>query len=107
MRLWPAALGLLCAAASASPAEVDAFIERRQACDHWRGERGYDDGRQDEINRAVCLTCPGTDDQLARLKAKYKARPDIVAKLNDFDPKIEPASKAQGLRFCSAVLRGK
>src|SRR5262245_37150097 len=67
-------LGIAGAAESVRlPAEVAAFLERRESCDHWRGEFGYDEERQSDIDWAICQACPGTDAQLARLKKKYAA----------------------------------
>src|SRR6266403_1776927 len=83
------------------PTEVSAFLERRESCDHWRGERGYDEERQADIDWALCRACPGTDAQLARLKKKYAANKAVMQKLSEFEPNIEPKDKVAAQRFCS------
>lgn len=87
-------------AAESLPTDVSSFIERREACDHWRGEYGYDEERQAEIDAAVCDTCVGTDNQLAKLKLKYKSQPAVLTKLNEFEADIEPENSAANAAFC-------
>ena len=76
-------------AAPPLPRDVGRFVERRDSCDHWRGEEGYDAPRAREIGRAVRSECKGTDKELARLRALYVKRPDIVAALADYEHRIE------------------
>ena len=89
------------------PAEVAAFLERRESCDHWRGERGYDKERQADIDWAMCQACPGTDAQLARLKKKYAADKAVMQKLSEIEPKIEPEDKTAAQGFCSKTRKSK
>ena len=89
------------------PAKVAAFLERRESCDHWRGERGYDKERQADIDWAMCQACPGTDAQLARLKKKYAANKAVMQKLSEIEPNIEPEDKAAAQRFCSKTRKPK
>lgn len=95
----------VCTSALASdvPKEIAKFIERRESCDHWRGEDKYNKKRQAEINRAICQACTGTDAELKRLKQKFKDRPDIQAKLNNFEPQIESKDKTKTRRFCKGT----
>jgi hypothetical protein len=88
------------ALASDVPKEITKFIERRESCDRWRGEDGYSKERQANINRAVCQTCTGTDAELKRLKRKFKYRPDLQTKLNNFEPQMEEKDKAKNRRLC-------
>lgn len=88
------------AASSALPKDVSTFLEQRESCDHWRGEYGYDEERQADINWAICQSCSGTDSKLASLKKKYRANARIMKKLNELDEKIEPKDKADTKRFC-------
>lgn len=101
-------LGLLCFcgianADSALPKDVSSFIEQRQACDHWRGEYGYDEERQAEIDTAVCETCVGTDQRLAKLKQKYQGKKEILNTLDEFESDIEPEDTSQTAAFCKRV----
>lgn len=85
------------------PKDVSNFIEQREACDHWRGEYGYDEERQTDIDAAVCETCVGTDQRLAKLKQKYQGKKEIVNKLNEFESDIEPEDTSQTAAFCKRV----
>lgn len=87
-------------AAEALPKEVSSFIKQRETCDHSRGEYGYDEERQAEIDMAVCETCVGTDERLAKLKRKYKAQQKILTRLNEFEADIEPEDSAANAAFC-------
>lgn len=77
------------APASALPQDVAAFIERRDQCDHFRGEEPYDDTRAAELAVKLRETCTGTDAALERLKKKYAGSAAISAKLAGYDPAIE------------------
>lgn len=87
-------------AAESLPKDVNSFIEQRGACDHWRGEYGYDEEQQAQIDVAVCETCVGTDERLAKLKRKYKAQQKILTRLNKFEADIEPEDGAANAAFC-------
>jgi hypothetical protein len=94
-------------AAPALPSDVSQFIEKRESCDHWRSEVGYDDERQAEIDWAVCQSCPGTDSLLALLKQKYKDRAAIQEQLAQYDAMIEPKNKLKASRFCKRARKPK
>mgnify|MGYP000517611529 CR=1 FL=1 len=75
-------LMLVSASAQTSlPADVARYLERRESCDHWRGEDGYDAERQAYIKWATCQSCPGSDAGLATLKRKYAENPRVLAAL--------------------------
>jgi hypothetical protein len=101
-------LGLLCFcgianADSALPKDVSSFIEQRLACDHWRGEYSDEEERQAEIDTAVCETCLGTDQRLAKLKQKYQGKKEILNTLDEFESDIEPEDTSQTAAFCKRV----
>lgn len=75
--------------ASALPREVVEFVERRDRCDHFRGEEPYDADRAREIAAALTKSCRGTDAELARLKARYAGAPEVVAALAGYEDRIE------------------
>ena len=80
-------------AAVALPKDVAKFVERREGCDHFRGEipEASDPDRMNEINRELRKLCKGTDKQLLRLKQKYAADVTVTARLAEFEPNIEPS----------------
>jgi hypothetical protein len=95
------------AAPSEFPKDVAAFLSERESCDHWRGEPGYDDERQADINWSICQSCLGTDAKLAGLKKKYRSSKLVMEKLGEFEPQIESKDKAAAKRFCSGTRKPK
>ena len=94
-----AALAILAAlGACAAPPVADAtpdlatFLERRAACDHWRGEvpDPPDPARMREVVQQTGLWCKGTDAQLAQLKKRYRDDPLVSRQLADLEPQVEP-----------------
>jgi len=71
------------------PTDVARFIEKRDGCDHFRGEEPYDAERREFLLKNMNKLCKGTDRQLARLKKKYAQQPAIMEKLSDYDEQIE------------------
>ena len=74
------------------PEDVARFIERRDACDHFRGEDAYDAERRRFLEQQTLKLCVGSDKELARLKAKYEADGAVMAKLGQYESEIEPPS---------------
>lgn len=93
------------AAAERLPTEVSSFIDQREACDHWRGEYGYDEERQADIDYAVCQSCVGTDARLAKLKQKYLGKNEVLKRLEEFEPDIEPEDNSKTVEFCKMTSR--
>ncbi len=78
------------------PHEIRAFIDRRDGCDHFRGEP-WPEGdspaereRRQELKAAMKAACSGTDVELARLRGKYRDDADVAAALMAFEDDIEP-----------------
>jgi hypothetical protein len=71
------------------PADVRAFVARRDHCDHFRGEDSDDPARQREIARSLERYCAGTDTTLARLKARYRGNVRVAHVLSRYDPNVE------------------
>ena len=75
------------------PGDVARFVERRDLCDHLRGE--IPDPTSDnvkDVNEAVSEAnkyCEGTDAQLAKLKIKYANDKVIMGKLDSYEKDIE------------------
>lgn len=74
---------------SSLPAEVETFINRRNDCDHFRGEASPDAGRQAEIDRELRRLCTGTDAALASLLKRYAKNASVQKALADFELNIE------------------
>jgi ABC-type amino acid transport substrate-binding protein len=70
-------------AAPALPADIRQFIARREACNHWAGEEGYDATRRRQIERALrenrCDQLPADE---TALRDHYKGAPDMLAILD-------------------------
>jgi hypothetical protein len=71
------------------PADVRAFVARRDRCDHFRGEDSDDPARQREIGRSLERYCTGTDATLARLKVRYRGNVRVARLLSRYDPNVE------------------
>ncbi|MGQ5524847.1 hypothetical protein ACUHMQ_16510 [Chitinimonas sp. PSY-7] len=73
------------------PKDVQRFIDKREGCDHFRGEVGEnnDKQRQREIQANIKKLCTGTDRQLNTLLKKYQGKPEIIERLNEFEKDIE------------------
>lgn len=77
------------------PHEVRAFLDKREGCDHFRGEPvpepADDPGgeRRREIETALSKLCTGSDAELARLRTRYRDDADVSAVLNAFESDIE------------------
>ena len=71
------------------PSDLARFIERRDGCDHFRGEEPYDKERAAFLNQKMKELCPGTDKALAGLKQKYRNNKNAMAVLNEYEPQIE------------------
>ena len=84
MILFAFAIAAAPIAAPPLPREVRRFIEKRDSCEHWIGEEGYDAPRKREIERAVRLTCTGVDRELDRLRRVYRRNPRVTAALKDY-----------------------
>lgn len=100
-------VGMGQAAPTTFPKDVSDFLSRRESCDHWRSEAGYDDERAADIAWASCQACQGTDAQLARLKKKYRTNAKIMEELDALDSKIEPDDKAAAKEFCRNTRKPK
>lgn len=93
------------AAPAPLPKEVQTLVDLREACDHYRGQRGFDIERQKDIDWSVCQSCPGTDAELARLKQKYKGNAHVTQVLAGLEPRVEPEDKAAQAKFCQATRK--
>jgi hypothetical protein len=82
-----AILVLMAAGCDASPPSVQQdvrdFLKRRQDCQHWAGEEGYDAARRAEINAAYAkLRCAALDADEDALKRRYNGNPALVRALD-------------------------
>jgi hypothetical protein len=75
------------------PEDVARFVERRDACDHFRGEEPYDAKRREFLEQQMLKLCVGSDKQLAELKKKYRSNRTIMTKLNEYEAQIEGTSE--------------
>ena len=71
------------------PPDLVRFIERRDGCEHFRGEEPYDEERRQFLVAKMNEFCTGTDEQLARLTKKYGANTRVMEKLNEYETQIE------------------
>lgn len=108
-RLFPFIVSLcLVTFARANPsasADLDRYLLRRESCEHWLGEQGYDLQRQADINWSVCHSCSGIDEQLKKLKQKYRTNPNVLAQLKNLDPQLASPNQAESKRACAKTIK--
>lgn len=73
------------------PEDVQSFVERRDMCDYFRGEipDGHDVARMQAVEMGISRYCSSTDRELADLKARYTNHGRAMAKLNEYEERIE------------------
>jgi len=71
------------------PDDVLAFIEKRDACNHFRGEEPYSEERRKFINENLTELCVGTDAELAKLKESHSRDELVLKKLSNYETDIE------------------
>ncbi|WP_188151462.1 hypothetical protein [Teredinibacter waterburyi] len=72
------------------PDDVLSFTEKRDGCDHFRGEEPYDEGRRQSLEENMIELCTGTDAELSQLKEKYKNNASVTQVLSEYETNIEP-----------------
>ena len=87
------AIAVMQAAVAASlPVDVTDFKERRDACDHFRGEDPYDEERRQFLEKQMTELCTGSDEQLKKLKHRYRDNRAVQVALAEYEPHIEASS---------------
>jgi hypothetical protein len=75
------------------PKDVQAFVKKRDACDHFRGEvpePGPDQKeRLKEVSDSIQELCTGTDAELRKLLVRYRKDSVVLEKLVRYDSLIE------------------
>jgi len=71
------------------PPDVNRYVERRDNCDHFRGEEPYDAARREFLTKQLKAFCTGTDRQLEALKRKYRKNKAVLIRLQDYEVQIE------------------
>jgi hypothetical protein len=65
-----------------TPHDVAAYTDRREGCNHWAGEEGYDAARRAEINKAIAdlkCTALGRDEKI--LRHRYRHNPAVLGQI--------------------------
>lgn len=86
---------------AAMPEDVRAFVEQREACDHFRGEPVEGEGeealaRLEFVQRQIFESCSGTDAELQRLRRAYADDRALSKALAAFEYPIETAGETAG-----------
>lgn len=74
---------------AALPTDVTRFKERRDLCDHFRGEEPYDEERRIFLEENLKKYCTGTDEDLAALRKKYAGNATVTELLSQYEDRIE------------------
>lgn len=88
----PQSIDIRMEGATVYPADVMQFMERRVACDHFRGEEPYDLERRIFLEKQMKVFCTGSDARLNSLKRKYRRNAKVSVRLRSFEAQIERPS---------------
>lgn len=66
------------------PNEVNDFVQKKEACDHFLGEPPHDSERKKFIKENVKKYCPNTDTLLSSLKNKYHDNKAVMERLSQY-----------------------
>lgn len=86
---------------AALPAEVEAFVAEREACDHFRGEPVEGDSpaqveRRAFVQDSLEIHCAGTDRRLAALRRRHAGNAAVLSALAGYEATIEADIEAPG-----------
>ncbi len=71
------------------PDDVAKFVERRDRCEHFVGEEGYDAERAAFLTKNIVELCTGSKKQLVGLRQKYKANPLVTTALQKYAVELD------------------
>jgi hypothetical protein len=83
--LFGAALSALAEQPSALPADVAAFIDDHQNCEHFSGEEPYDEERRAFLNQQL-QGCDQLESRRATLQQRHAAEPELLRRLEQYPP---------------------
>jgi hypothetical protein len=70
------------ALAASMPPDVARYADRREGCNHWAGEEGYDAARHAQINKAIAdLRCTALDRDERGLRHRYRHNPAALRQI--------------------------
>jgi hypothetical protein len=70
------------AQAASMPRDVARYVDRREGCNHWAGEEGYDAARRTEINKAIAdMRCTALDQDERVLRHRYRHNPAVLRQI--------------------------
>ena len=62
--------------------DVAQYVGRREGCNHWAGEEGYDADRRAQINKAISdLKCTRLERDEKLLRHRYRHNPAILRQI--------------------------
>ena len=67
------------------PGDIAMFVERRDSCEHFAGEDGYDAERAAFLTKNIVELCTGSKKQLIALRKKYTGNAPAIAALQKYD----------------------
>ncbi|MDH4556947.1 hypothetical protein E8F11_17545 [Pseudomonas sp. BN417] len=82
-------------AAEGYPSDVAQYIERRELCEHFRGEPWPEGGSVEEKERRAFITsqferyCKDSDQAIEKLKKKYTNNQAVMNRLEKYEKNIE------------------
>lgn len=77
--------------ANSLPSDILKFTERRESCDHLRGEMSGEPDQEGakELEANLKKYCEGTDHELSRLRVKHIKNQAVIDSLSKYPTRIE------------------
>ena len=75
------------------PSDVNRFLKDRATCNTYSQDALFDDDVLGLAADQGALFCSGSEEQLARLRSKYSARPDVLRALDRLETQIDQGTR--------------
>lgn len=70
------------------PPDVQAYLERRRACEHFIDEEPFDEARRRFLNLRILQTCSGINEQGQATRELHRDNPDVLKLLEAHSERI-------------------
>ncbi len=74
--------------ADPTPPDVESYLERRRACEHFIGEEPYDEERRRFLHLRILQTCSGINEQGEATRELHRDRPEVLKLLEPHSERI-------------------
>jgi hypothetical protein len=82
------ALPVIASPEESFPPDVEAYLERRRACEHFIGEEPFDEARRRFLRLRILQTCSGINEQGEATRELHKDDPRVLKLLEPHSERI-------------------